>query len=38
MLSAAILDDDRLDPFEVQEVRQHKTGRSRANDADLGTK
>ena len=37
VLSAAILDHDRLDPFEIQEVRQHKTGRSRTNDAHLGT-
>lgn len=33
---AAILDDDRIDTAEVQQVAEHQPGRTGADDADLG--
>src|SRR6185437_4295836 len=33
--TVTIFDDDRLDPPQFQEPRQHQSGRPRSNDADL---
>ena len=35
VVAASVLDDDGLDAFEVQEMRQEESGRPRADDADL---
>src|SRR5215212_5243114 len=31
------LKDDRLDPFEMQKMRKHQSGRTGSDDSDLGT-
>ena len=35
ILAAAIFDDDGVDPLQIQKVREHETGGSRANNPDL---
>jgi hypothetical protein len=35
VLAAAVFDDDGIDAFEVQQVGQQQSGRTRADDSDL---
>ena len=38
VLLAAILEDDRIDAAQVQQMAEHQSGRSGADDADLGAR
>ena len=35
IVAAAVLDDDRVDPLQMQEMRQHQPGWARTDDSDL---
>jgi hypothetical protein len=37
ILTAATLDNDGVNPLQIQEVREHETGGSRTNNPDLGS-
>ena len=36
VLAAAVLDDDRIDAVQMQQLAEQQPGRTRADDADLG--
>jgi len=37
ILTAAVFDYNRINPLQIQKMRQHETGRPRTNNSDLGS-